>query len=265
MPIILVKLGWLYSAYCQVHWLEASRKDVIVPYEFVTSYPRSLEAHKSMLNNFSKMEYASITEYNNLVKTSFDGGAYYLMYDFNVSSIELAYNKAINYLKSINDFGEHNFGNFNFEEAIPKLNFIRSYEIGGKFGDTDDLGGSFGRFSLRAYVKGIVQDQDLNDPNYRKFHLKISEIGFRYIDEFSFNGDQPLGRWKYDLNNPETPARTWATAPSSWIKLSNDDYRKLRNRGLGLGGDYILRTTNRYLTPTNGLKLKPYIIFFFRK
>lgn len=265
LPVIMVKLGWLYSAYCQIHWLEASGNDVVIPYEFVTSYARVQKTYRSMLNNFAQMEYASINEYNHLVGTSFKGSAYNLMYDFNVQSTESAYYKAINFLKSINDFGEHIFGNFNLEEAAPKMNFVRSYTLGGYSGDLDDLGGSFGRFSLRVYVKGKVQDQDLNDPYYRRFHLKIDEIAFRYIDEFSFNDEQSLGRWKYDLNNPETPARTWATSPTSWIKLSNSDYRRLKNRGLRLGADYILLTAPRYLTPANGLKLKPHIIFFFRK
>lgn len=264
LPIIMVKLGWLYSAYCQIHWLEASGSEVVVPHEFVTSYTRVQKTYRSMLNNFAQMEYASINEFNSLVKTSFNGSAYNLMYNFDVNSIEIAYYKAVSFLKSIHDFGEHIFGNFDFNESIPKMNFVRSYVLGSYTGDLDDLGGSFGKFSLRVYVKGKVQDQNFNDPNYRRFHFKIDEIGFRYIDEFSFDDEQPLGRWKYDLNNPELPAKTWATAPFSWIKLSNSDYRRLKSRGLNLGADYILLTPFRYLTPANGLNLKPHIIFFLR-
>jgi hypothetical protein len=152
-----------------------------------------------------------------------------------------------------------------YSEPPPKMNLVRSYKLGGFARDMDDLGGSFGRFSLRIYVKGMVQDQDFNDLQFRKFHLNISEIGFRYIDEFSFNDNQDLGYRKHDINNPETPARFSITSSSGSIELKNSDYRRLRNRGLGLGRDFMLLTAPRYMSSKEGLKVKPNIIFFFKK
>lgn len=260
LPIIMANLGWLYSAYCQLHWLEALGDTVQVPYDFPFEYNRAKESISTMKANIKKAKYASIDEYNNLVKFSLDGSASYLLYDFDIESCQKAYYKAVNYLKTIVDNEDHIFGNYNFDEAPPKLNLIRSYTIGSKFGDLDDLGGSFGRFSLRVYVKGKVKNQEFANLEWNKFYLNITEIGFRFIDEFNFDGEQKLGAWKHDVINSELPARY--TTPPGWIALANADYQKLSNRNLGIGKKFILQSELRYLT-NDILQTSTDIVFFF--
>lgn len=256
LPIILVKLGWLYSAYFQIHWLENTGNNVEIPTSFVLQYERSKDAYKDMLNHFTQMRYASTLEYNHLAGFSLRGSSNDVMYDFNLESTQNAYYKAVNFLKVISDYREHTFGNFNFNETPPKMNFFRSHVIGSARGHLDDLGASLGRLSLRVYAKGKVQNQDLNDPVLRQYSLKINDIAYRFIDEFSFNSEQYLGDWKYDLQNPLPPSKWYKTG---WITLNNDYYRKLRARGLGLGKDYLIQTNTEYISQNDIKKIKPII------
>ncbi len=260
LPIIMANLGWLYSAYCQLHWLEALGDTVVVPYDFPFEYNRAKESIITMKANIKKAKYASINEYNNLVKFSLDGSASYLLYDFDIESCQKAYDKAIKYLKTIVDYEDHIFGNFNFDEPPEKLNLIRSYVIGSKFGDLDDLGGSFGRFSLRVYVKGKVKKQEFANSEWNKFYLNITEVGIRFIDQFNFEGEQYLGAWKHDIINSELPNRLHT--PSGWIDLTNADYQRLSNRNLGIGQKFIIQSEVHYLT-NDMLKTSTDIVFFF--
>ncbi len=218
------------------------------------------EKYNLMIENLRSAEYASLDEYNHLKQFSINGSASNLLYDFDIPACQEAYYKSIQTLKNIGDFEEHIFGNFNFNESNPKQNLVRSYTIGNVLGDLDDLGGSFGRFSLRTYIKGTVKDQNFQSPDYCKFFLNISEIGFRYIDEFSFKGEQSLGVWKHDIINSELPKRY--SNPDGWIKLTNADYQKLANRKLGIGKEFIIHTELGYLT-NNALQTPKDIIFFF--
>lgn len=263
LPVLLIKLNWPYAAFCQLHWLEGSGDDVIIPYDYIYSYQRVKDVYQEMIDSFKKMEYASYDDYVNATgKIMTDGSADFLMYDFNLTdSAYIAYQKSLEYINTIKDFGEHIFGNFNFDEPPPKMNIVRSFKIGSVFGTFDDLGTSLGRFSLRVYVKGVLQDQDLVDDHYRKLYLNILEIGFRFYDEFSFNGNDKLGDWKYDLVNVEEPERY----NRDWISLHDSNYRSLRNRDIGLGNDFNIKSECRFASIKTGLKVKQPIIFFTKK
>ena len=56
---------------------------------------------------------------------------------------------------------------------------------------------------------------------------------------------------------------TSTSTNDEWIELKNEHYQKLRNRGLGLGGDFILQSNPKYYNASNGLRTKSNIIFFF--
>ena len=193
LPIILVKLDWLYSAYCQLYWLEGSGEDIYLPISFVESYARVQDALKQMKNDFSEIEYASyMDETNYNPNLSIDDSSNRFLYNISLNQVKLSYNKATAILNKITDFGEYDFGNFDMKEANPKLNFVRSYTIGSHIGkvatgDKDDLGGALGLFALRIYIKGKVTKQEFNSNQVRLFYLNISNVGYRYFDDFSFD------------------------------------------------------------------------------
>lgn len=258
LPIILDNIGWIYSAYCQLHWLEGKGNNVEVPYDFPAKYDRTKETIQEMVNHLITVKYASLDEYNDLVQFSLNGDSKDLLYNIDLDSCQTAYNKSISYLKTIYDLAEYPIGNFNFDEAPPKLNFFRSYTIGSSFGDLDDLGGSFGRFSLRVYYKGKVKNQNWPHLDYSKFHLNITEIGFRFIDEFSFNGNQNLGYWLHDTVNSVPPSKFNS---DDLINLNNSDYAGLSKKGIGK--DFVLKTPPRYFS-NEKIKINKDIIYFFK-
>ncbi|XZF13598.1 DUF6402 family protein [Chitinophagaceae bacterium MMS25-I14] len=265
LPLIMLKLGWPYSAYCQVHWLEGSKEAVEVPYEFATSVTRAKDAEQDLVKDIKGVSYASWYDYVNYSgKTFTSGSSNFLLYNIDLSSVDTAYHKALPFLQGINDFGDHTFGNFNMDETPPKMNFVRSYVIGSAVGDKDDVGASFGRFSMRVYAKGAVTDQDFNSADYRQLYLKLTDVGYRFFDEFSFNDEQSLGYWNPDINKASEPARFSLTAGSGWVEIANKDYRRLRQRNIGLGGDFNLQTKLMYLSNSVISKTQN-IIFFIQK
>lgn len=281
LSVIMVKIGWLHGAYCQLHWLEGSGSDVYFANEFVLGYKRSHQAITEMLENLEQAEFASYIDETNYSPTlALDSSAPRFLYDVSLKYILKAYEKAVKYLQTLEDFTEDNFGNFDFNEPSPKMNFVRSYPIGSEFlgyalGDFDDLGAAFGRLSLRVYVNGAVTDQELNSTEFSKFNLEIKETAYRFFDEFTFNDedgknygdvqteDQRLGDWKYNLNDPEPPEKS--NINIEWITLRNSNFRSLAVKEIGITPrDFNVLTKHKTLNKEEGLKVKHPIMFFFK-
>ncbi len=116
-------------------------------------------------------------------------------------------------------------------------NYFQAFSIGSATGDLDDLGGSFGRFSIRLYINGTINKQEIVGYAGESFVLSINHIAYRAIDAFSFGElnkkgeleDQTLGAWKYDLIKPQVPER-FTYNRENWYKIENKTYRKLKER-----------------------------------
>ena len=247
LPILMVGIGWGYSAYMMLNWLEGTGNNVEIPFEFVETYTRTLSVKSDALKEIKNIQFASIWDWIRYKGDNFTSSdASFLMYNVTYNSIQQSYDKAFKLVKSITNYDNVIFGNFNFTEPPPKLNFIRAYSIGSVFGDMDDLGASLGKFSLRLYIKGNIQQQNLAAPNFKQYDLNTSELCCRYVDEFSFNDEQKLGKWKYDTFKPELPIRFDFSGDKKWVDISNENFRNLRNRNLGIGKDYIITSTPFY-------------------
>ena len=107
-------------------------------------------------------------------------------------------------------------------------NYFQAFSIGSATGDLDDLGVAFGRFSLRVYVIGNIDGQDIVGYNGEVCVLNIEQVGYRYADEFNFKGYQPLGAWQYDLIAVQEPPQKFTLGRKNWFSLENETFNKFR-------------------------------------
>ena len=235
MPVIMTKLGWLYGALCQIHWLEGSGKSLKFPYEFFMSEERVENVDiKSLVDYFSNMEFLSkegSQDNNNFlyndemttVKESLNLFEQNLQTRQNDCEIGNSPEKLILEKKDWDKIRS----NPNLKAEYVNENFFQSFELGDYSGNWDDIGAALGKYSLRCYYQGHLH----KDIAQGFWILNIEKVRCRFFDDFCFDDDSPfgsqyLGSWKFDVENPEKPSII--PLMGNWFVILNKNYRILR-------------------------------------
>jgi len=232
LPEIMVKLGWLHGALCQIHWLEGSKATLKFPYEFFMSEERVKNIDKIKLEEyFRNIQYLSLEDLGYVAGNASnpDGENYFLYNERQLDSVkdslELFHKNLIEVAADRIVGGNEIFKkNINDEDTLPNENFFQSFPLGSEEGDLDDIGAALGRYDLRCYYQGYVH----KDSQKNQCFLYTNSVKCRFFDVFCFEDSfQLLGRWKFDTENPCKPKKLMPG--KKWYTLTNKTYRNLKN------------------------------------
>ncbi len=240
LPEIMVKLGWLHGALCQIHWLEGSGKSLKFPYEFFMSEKRVEDFDvKNLKEYFKGIRYLSF-ENLGYSPSNPDGENIFLYNDTSKLPVILESLKLFHEnLSKREDCGPVG-GNERFKtersetESFVNENLFMSYSIGYEDGDFDDIGAALGKYAMRCYYQGWL------DKNYQlgQWVLNVESVKCRFFDDFNFDDDkkvwwkpltwfsQMLGYWDSDTNDPKEPFYFGIKIRQN---LNNKKFRQLRN------------------------------------
>lgn len=245
LPIVMVKLGWIYGALCQIHWLEGSGDGLKFPYDFFLSEERVKGIDKKNLQEyFEHIEYLSLENLG--YSPSNPDGTNSFLYNESLTTVKEALQVFHEDVDSRTVDGTIG-GNETFitKESLwdeikkdaqkrkqsVNENFFQSFSIGSAFGNKDDVGAALGQYSQRCYYRATLD----KNPNLNKWVLRIYEVACRFSDDFSF-GDtilwetysQPLGCWeKHNITDPEVPSRF--AISTNKVCVQNIDYKELQD------------------------------------
>ncbi|MEN9918202.1 MAG: hypothetical protein RL662_638, partial [Bacteroidota bacterium] len=244
LPMIQWNIGFKYSAICMLNWMIGDGKSVEVPYEFVTNSERLYKIDEIELKKYFK-EMIYISEENLGYLPSTDSENRFL-FQTDIGAINKSYNKFMEELNNLSslEIGDYNDISTNLHSpTVQKNNLFVSISLGSALGALDDIGASFGRFSLRAYFKGELSY--LNENDTKPSILHINEIATRFVDEFSFSENssilyypltwdkgQPLGCWKIGCESKDFKdcVSSSLTISLGWTCLQDEDFLDLKNK-----------------------------------
>ena len=213
LPEIMVKVGWLHGALCQIHWLEGSGATLKFPYEFFMSEERVKDIDKIKLEEyFKEISFLSKNDVNS--EELIEDGYNRFLYN---TSLEYVKNALDEFKKDINTRGAYGpVGDFlifadeedtHQKEDTINETFFQSFAIGGS-ADLDDIGAALGHYSLKCYYQGFLYKDHISN----QWFLDIENVNCRFTDPFNFKDakndsySQPLGLWpnNNDINNYRT-------------------------------------------------------------
>lgn len=205
LPEIMVKLGWLHGALCQIHWLEGSKATLKFPYEFFMSEERVENIDKIKLEEYFKgIRYISHTNTENLsyMPSNPDGDNFFL-YNEKFEEVKKSLNLFLENLEKKADFivigGNEKLKQNISDKVLPvNENYFQAFSIGNSAAVLDDLGAAVGRCIMRCFYQGDLHKDSEND-NWTLFVLRVK---CQFHDEFNF----------IDEVNPRNPA-TWISQP----------------------------------------------------
>ena len=265
LPEIMVKLGWLHGALCQIHWLEGSKATLKFPYEFFMSEERVENVDTLKLKEYfkkkmflTKNDRIDFLYHNPDLSQLTMGGETGALSEL-LLQCGVLYNEAhpkvresltlfrenlalretdgpvgdfLKLYKEIREYEEVQ-KNPDMEKEYINETFFQSFELGSEI-DLDNVGSALGKYSLRCYYTGYLHK---NTPS-SEWILDIEKVQCRFFDSFNFIDDktklnpktwisQPLGCWKFDTEDVKEPLPK-AFWPN-WYSLSNKDFRELQN------------------------------------
>lgn len=266
LPEIMVKLGWLHGALCQIHWLEGSKATLKFPYEFFMSEERVENVDTLKLKEYFKKkmfltkndridflyhnpDLSQLTmggETGALSELLLQCGVLYnedhskVRESLNLFRKNLALRETNgpvgDFLKLYKEIREYEEVQKNPDRKKEYINetFFQSFELGSEI-DLDNVGSALGKYSLRCYYTGYLHK---NTPS-SEWILDIEKVQCRFFDSFNFIDDktklnpktwisQPLGCWKFDTEDVKEPLLPMILLPN-WYSLSNKDFRELQN------------------------------------
>ena len=266
LPEIMVKLGWLHGALCQIHWLEGSKATLKFPYEFFMSEERVENVDTLKLKEYFKKkmfltkndridflyhnpDLSQLTmgeETGALSELLLQCGVLYnedhskVRESLNLFRKNLALRETDgpvgDFLKLYKEIREYEEVQKNPDRKKEYINetFFQSFELGSEI-DLDNVGSALGKYSLRCYYTGYLHK---NTPS-SEWILDIEKVQCRFFDSFNFIDDktklnpktwisQPLGCWKFDTEDVKEPLLPMILLPN-WYSLSNKDFRELQN------------------------------------
>lgn len=285
LPIMMVKMKMYYAAFCAMYWLDPDRDErgkekineenkVIVkfPFESVIKYKRAKVKLDEAIEEFDNAQWLTYSDYIKYINSKYEssGLASTYLYHSSKKPVENAINSILTNLNSgkidcvqINDLDKS-------KRLVKDMTLFNIVELGSVFGDLDDLGAAWGRFTFRMYYNGVITKNDTESKKYKSiskgvYTLKVTSAKVRAWDEYEFgkgSGWEPLdkwqilGVWKWDLNNPEVLKNPGYSVSDAYFLLQNSTFRSLSEKltdgcNKKIGRDFYIASYFYYLNEFN--------------